>query len=79
MTPQLLTTQYNRELEYYMVIPVLRNKEDPDREFLFFTEYDAAQFVKYYFENPLAAVFAYNVSMGYESVEEQEISNGLIY
>lgn len=57
----MLTVQPILNNTAIMVIPVVNRRECPDSEFVFDTEEQAKAWIDYYFHNPCAAIFAYNV------------------
>lgn len=60
----MLTIEYLEASDLYLVIPVVARKECEETEYMFDYGQDAVAFVKHYFLNPIAAVFAYHANNG---------------
>ena len=56
----MLLTEYLPEHGVYIVIPVINGRPDPLREFVFAHEAEQLAFIVAWWQNPIAAVFAYN-------------------
>ena len=59
----LIETIVDGDELFYCVIPVVNGFACPYTEFVFDNEEDQAEFIDLYFANPLAAKFAYHVTM----------------
>lgn len=55
----MLLTEYLPEHDLYLVIPVINGNPDPEREFVFDNPEEQRFFIRAFFINEAAAVFAY--------------------
>lgn len=67
----MLTITYLSDVDLYMVIPVVRGREDLHYEYMFASEEMTRDFIRAWHRNRIAAIYAYHQTYGVDWTNER--------